>query len=324
MEGQMKAIVTGAAGFIGSHLCERLLKDGYSVVGIDCFTDYYDINVKEKNISLSKNNKNFTLIRKNILEIELENILDGADIVFHEAAQPGVRASWGESFSIYTECNITATQKLLEALKNNKILPENRQVKKLVYASSSSVYGDAEKYPTKENFVPKPVSPYGVTKLAAEDLCYLYSKNFGIPAVSLRYFSVYGPRQRPDMGFNKFIKAILTDKEIPIYGNGEQTRDFTYVSDIIDANMAAKDIDCPFGEIFNIGGGATVSVNETISMLEKIHGNKVKVKHLDTQTGDVAKTAADITKAKITLKYSPKMDIFTGLTNEYKWLREKI
>jgi nucleoside-diphosphate-sugar epimerase len=313
MEEQMKALVTGAAGFIGSHLSERLLKDGYEVTGIDCFTDYYSKEIKEKNLSGLTGRKGFKLVQENLLSADLERLLDGTDLVFHEAAQPGVRASWGKSFSVYVEDNILATQRLLESLKGKKI-------KKMLFASSSSIYGDSEKLPTKESFVPKPVSPYGVTKLAAESLCYLYSKNHDIPVVSLRYFTVYGPRQRPDMGFNRFIKAIIKGDEITVYGNGEQTRDFTFVTDIVEANIKAANCSCPPGEVFNIGGGSTISVNETIRLLEGISGKKAKIKYLDVQKGDVAHTAADISKAKAAFSYSPKVDVKTGLTKEYEWL----
>lgn len=314
MEGQMKALVTGAAGFIGSHLAERLLKEGFEVTGLDCFTDYYSKDIKEKNISGLAGRKGFKLEKVNLLSADLEKILDGADFVFHEAAQPGVRASWGKSFSVYIEDNILATQKLLEALKDKKI-------KKMVFASSSSVYGDAEKLPTKESFTPRPVSPYGVTKLAAESLCYLYSKNYGIPVISLRYFSVYGPRQRPDMGFNRFIKSIIRGDDITIYGNGKQTRDFTFVSDVVDANIKAANCGCPAGETFNIGGGSRISVNDMIKMLEDISGKKAIVKYVESQKGDVAHTGADISKARAAFNYTPKVDIKSGLEKEYEWLK---
>lgn len=309
-----KALVTGAAGFIGSHLSERLLSLGMEVTGIDCFTDYYPASIKENNISKLATSKNFTLIKENLLSMDLQKVLDGVDYVFHEAAQPGVRASWGKSFSIYVEDNIIATQKLLESLKDKKI-------KKMIYASSSSVYGDAEKYPTMETDTPKPVSPYGVTKLAAENLCYLYSKNFGVPVVSLRYFSVYGPRQRPDMGFNRFIRSIIKNEEIIIYGDGKQTRDFTYVSDVIDANIAAIKESVKTGEAFNIGGGSTISVNDTIKLLAGISGQEPKVKYIETQKGDVMHTGADISKARRALAYAPKVNIRAGLEKEYEWLK---
>ncbi|MFH1709895.1 MAG: NAD-dependent epimerase/dehydratase family protein [bacterium] len=319
----MRALVTGAAGFIGSHLAERLIKDGFEVVGIDCFTDYYQKDIKEKNISGIINNDRFKLIKENLLTADLKRILDKIDFVFHEAAQPGVRSSWGKTFSIYTEDNILSTQRLLESLKDNKDLPADKQVKKLVFASSSSVYGDAEKLPTKESFTPKPVSPYGVTKLAAENLCYLYSKNYGIPIISLRYFSVYGPRQRPDMAFNRFIRSIIAGKDITIYGNGKQTRDFTYISDIIEANIKVLNCKSSSGEVFNVGGGSRISVNATIKILEDLSGKKGKVKYIESQKGDVAHTSADISKAYSTFGYTPKVDIKAGLESEYEWIKRQ-
>ncbi len=312
----MKALVTGAAGFIGSHLCERLLSEGFEVAGVDCFTDYYDKKIKESNLSLCLKNKNFRLIKENLIKMDIDLALKGIDLVFHEAAQPGVRASWGKSFSVYVEDNILATQKLLEAIKNSDI-------KKMVFASSSSVYGDAEKYPTSETDAPEPVSPYGVTKLAAENLCRLYSKNYGLPVISLRYFSVYGPRQRPDMGFNRFIRSIIKGENITIYGNGQQTRDFTFISDVVDANIKAVNCTCHSGEIFNIGGGSRIMVNDTIKMLANISGKKAKVKYLANQKGDVNHTAADISKAMSVLSYMPKVQIKAGLEKEYEWLKEQ-
>lgn len=312
----MKAIVTGAAGFIGSHLTERLLNDGFKVVGIDCFTDYYPKSIKMGNIDKALKNKNFTLIKKDILEIDLSSIIKGTDYIFHQAAQPGVRKSWGNNFSVYVKDNILATQALLEALVDVKI-------KKLIFASSSSVYGDAEKYPTKESFTPKPVSPYGVTKLAAENLCYLYAKTRNIPIVSLRYFSVYGPRQRPDMGFNRFINSIAGNKDLIVYGNGKQTRDFTYISDVINANINAMDCRCSPGEAFNIGGGCEISVLDSIKLLEKISGKKAKIRFLASQIGDVLHTAADISRAKHVMDYKPKIKIEAGLEKEYEWLQSQ-
>ncbi|PMB18576.1 UDP-glucose 4-epimerase, partial [Fischerella thermalis CCMEE 5319] len=215
-----KSIVTGAAGFIGSHLVEALLKRGEEVIGIDEFNDYYDPTIKRKNIAHLQNHPRFTLVEGNIQFLDWKTLLKNVDVIYHQAAQAGVRASWGEGFRAYTERNINSTQVLLEAAKDTPSL------KRLVFASTSSVYGDAETLPTHEEVCPKPVSPYGITKLAAERLCGLYHKNFGVPFVSLRYFTVYGPRQRPDMAFHKFFKAVLTDEAIPIYGDGQQTRDF--------------------------------------------------------------------------------------------------
>jgi UDP-glucose 4-epimerase len=246
----MKALVTGCAGFIGSHLTDRLLSEGYDVIGIDCFTDYYSRSIKEANIQDALRNPRFIFIEQDIIEMDA---FPEAEYVFHQAAQAGVRASWGSNFSIYTRNNIEATQKLLEWYKDKPLT-------KFVYASSSSVYGDAP-LPMREDMRPEPVSPYGVTKLAAEHLCYLYWKNYGVPTVSLRYFSVYGPRQRPDMGINKFVSAILENLTITVFGDGNQTRDFTYISDIVEANVLAAKFS-ENGIVFNIGGGSRISVKD--------------------------------------------------------------
>ena len=308
----MRCLVTGCAGFIGSHLAEKLVELGFETVGIDCFTDYYPKSVKEANLTNLLENKLFTFIEANLLNVNLIDLLDGVDYVFHEAAQAGVRNSWGKDFQIYTENNVLATQRLLEVAKEVNL-------QKFVYASSSSVYGDAETYPTSEEITPKPISPYGVTKLAGEHLCLLYWKNFGVPVVALRYFSVYGPRQRPDMAFSKFITAMLEGREITIYGDGQQTRDFTFVSDVVDANLLAMKADV-VGEVFNIGGGARVTVNEVIKMLEEIIGNHALVKHIEKQKGDVRHTSADIRKAQEKLGYQPSVAIQQGLELQTKWI----
>jgi UDP-glucose 4-epimerase len=309
----MKAIVTGCAGFIGSHLAGRLLEEGFDVIGIDCFTDYYSRKLKEQNISEIQSNENFEFIEKDLLQIDMPDLLNGVDYIFHQSAQAGVRASWGDSFKIYCDNNILATQKLLEGCKGTK-------VKKFVYGSSSSVYGDTESLPMKETDMPRPVSPYGVSKLAGEHLCYLYWKNFGVPTISLRYFTVYGPRQRPDMAFHKFIKAIFNGERITIYGDGEQTRDFTYVLDIVNANiLAAKSDYC--GEVFNIGGGARISLMDVIKELEKIIGKKAILDYIEQQKGDVRDTYADIAKAKKLLGYNPRVSIEEGLRQEVNWIK---
>jgi len=310
----MKCVVTGVAGFVGSHLAERLVGLRNDVIGIDCFTDYYAKNLKEKNLENLLGKKNFSFIGKNLLSLNLKKILSGVDFVFHQAAQAGVRTSWGKNFEVYVENNILATQKLLEAAKDLEI--------KIVFASSSSVYGDVDAFPIKETTMPKPVSPYGVTKLAAENLCYLYHKNFGISVVSLRYFTVYGPRQRPDMAFNKFIRAILGGKEITIYGDGGQTRDFTYVSDIVDANILAMKSDVEYG-IFNVGGGSRITINEVIKILEKISGKRAKVKNIEKQKGDVKHTYADISLARKELGYKPKVALGQGLRKEFEWIKSE-
>ena len=307
----MKYLVTGCAGFIGSHLVDKLLEEGYEVIGIDCFTDYYSRKIKEANISNALNHKNFEFIEEDILEM---NVFHEVDYVFHEAAQAGVRASWGKNFEIYTRNNIEATQKLLEFYKDLSI-------KKFVYASSSSVYGDAE-LPMRENSLLKPVSPYGVTKLAGENLCYLYWKNYSVPTISLRYFTVYGPRQRPDMAIHKFVKAILNDDNILIFGDGEQTRDFTYVDDAVEANILAAESDS-VGSVFNIGGGSRISVNELIKIMENIIGTKVKIKTIEKQKGDVRNTWADVNKAKADLGWTSKVEIEEGLKRFVDWWKVK-
>ena len=309
----MKALVTGCAGFIGSHQVDKLLDSDYEVIGIDCYTDYYSREIKDANISNALNHNNFKLIEEDILNMDKYPVVD---YVFHQAAQAGVRASWGKSFEIYTRNNIEATQKLLEFYKDSNI-------KKFVYASSSSLYGDAE-LPMREDSLLKPVSPYGVTKLAGENLCYLYWKNYRVPTVSLRYFTVYGPKQRPDMAIHKFVKAILKGEEITVFGDGTQRRDFTYVDDAVDANMLAAENNI-IGEVFNIGGGSRISVNALIDEIEKIVGKKAKIKNIEKQKGDVRDTWADVSKAKAMLNWKPKIDIHYGLrkyigwyTNEYE------
>ena len=304
----MKYLVTGCAGFIGSHLTERLLKEDFKVAGIDCFTDYYTRQIKEKNIENALKHENFEFTEEDILDMDT---FPEVDYIFHQAAQAGVRASWGKSFEIYTRSNIEATQRLLEFYKD-------REIKKFVYASSSSVYGDTE-LPIREDSLLKPVSPYGVTKLAGENLCYLYYKNYGVPVISLRYFTVYGPRQRPDMAIHKFVQAILKGDKIIVYGDGTQTRDFTYMDDVTEANILAAN-SMSKGEVFNIGGGSRISVNELIGLLEVISGNKAKVKYIERQKGDVGDTLASITKATKLLKWYPKIRIEEGLKRYFEWL----
>lgn len=312
----MRYLVTGVAGFIGSSLAEELIKEENEVIGIDCFTDYYSKEIKEKNLEGLMGNPSFKFIEGNLLNINLEEIIKNIDYIFHEAAQPGVRTSWGENFKVYVDNNILATQKILEVLKNKKI-------KKFIFASSSSIYGDAEEFPIKESTLPKPVSPYGVTKLAAENLCYLYWKNYGIPIVSLRYFTVYGPRQRPDMAFHKFIKAILKDEKIVIYGEGEQTRDFTFIDDIVNASILAMKSNV-VGEVFNIGGGTRITVKKVIEILQRIISKKAKIRFIEEQKGDVRHTFADISKVSKILSYYPEVKIEEGLKREVEWIKENM
>jgi nucleoside-diphosphate-sugar epimerase len=310
-----KVIVTGAAGFIGSQLTETLLKQGDEVIGIDEFNDYYDPALKRKNVAHLDCFPGFELIEGNIQFLDWQTLLKDVEVVYHQAAQAGVRASWGQGFRAYTERNISATQILLEAAKDAKHL------KRLVFASTSSVYGDAETLPTHEKICPAPVSPYGITKLAAERLCGLYQKNFGVPVVALRYFTVYGPRQRPDMAFHKFFKSILQDEAIPIYGDGLQTRDFTFISDAVAANLAAASVPEAVGEIFNIGGGSRVVLKEVLDTMEEIVGKPIKRNHIEKAMGDARHTAADVSKAQRILGYQPKVSLREGLMQEWEWVK---
>ena len=308
-------IVTGVAGFIGSHLAEALIKRGDKVIGIDQFNHYYNPKFKRQNISYLKQQPAFALLEANIQDLNWTSLLEGIDVVFHQAAQAGVRASWGEGFTGYTTKNINATQIILEAAKQTPSL------KRLVYASSSSVYGDAETMPTSETVCPKPVSPYGITKLAAEQMCQVYYRNFDVPVTSLRYFTVYGPRQRPDMAFHKFFKAVIKDEAISIYGDGQQTRDFTFVSDAISANLAAADVPEAAGEVFNIGGGNRVVLADVLETMEQVVGKPIKKEYVAKAKGDARHTSADVTKAQKILGYNPQVPLEEGLKAEWEWIK---
>lgn len=297
----MIALVTGCAGFIGSNLTDRLIEEGHDVIGIDCFTDYYSSDIKQTNLSAALKKDNFKLMKEDILDIKE---FPAVDCVFHLAAQAGVRASWGRSFDRYVRDNIEATQRLLEFYKDEKI-------EKFVFSSSSSVYGDAD-LPMREDGQTRPISPYGVTKLAAENLAYLYWKNYGIPAVSLRYFTVYGPRQRPDMAFHKFVRAILRDEEVTVYGDGTQMRDFTYISDVVEANLMAAETSAE-GGIFNIGGGSKISVNELIEKISEEVGKDAIIRYIDRQKGDAGFTLANVSRARDVLGWVPKVSLNEGL-----------
>ncbi len=303
-------LVTGAAGFVGSHLSRRLLALGCRVTGIDCFTDYYDQKLKENNTAPLLEEPGFALLKRDLAEIE-DGWVKDVDLVFHQSAQAGVRASWGEEFAHYTRHNVLATQRLLEWARRKK--PE-----RIVYASSSSVYGDTGKLPMHEEDLPRPMSPYGVTKLAAEHLCNLYYQNFAVPAVSLRYFTVYGPGQRPDMAFHRFIKAAIEGREVLVYGTGEQTRDFTYVDDIVEANLQAAASENAAGRVYNIGGGSRISVNGVLAILEKLAGKPLRVKYAPIQAGDPPHTFADTTRAEEELGFSPATGLEEGLKLMYE------
>ena len=308
----MKALVTGTAGFIGSHLTAALLDRGTAVVGIDCFTDYYARALKEANLAVNATKPGFEFVESSIQTADLGALLDGVTHVFHLAAQAGVRKSWGRDFRTYSEHNVDASQQLLEACVG-------RPIQKFVYASSSSVYGDAKTIPVAEDALPRPLSPYGVTKLAAEHLCQLYWANHRVPTTSVRYFTVYGPRQRPDMAFNRFITAALSNQPITIYGDGSQTRDFTFVSDAVAATIAAGDRGVP-GRAYNVGGGSRVSVQHVLDILERLTGHPLEISRESAQKGDVRDTFADTSLARTDLGFAPKVSLEPGLEAEYRWL----
>ena len=309
----MKALITGTAGFIGSTLAQRLVADGADVVGIDCFADYYPRPFKDRNLAELLAGPRFKLVEATIQHADLTSLLRDRTHVFHLAAQAGVRKSWGHDFQIYTVNNIEATQVLLEAITAAP------GIERVVYASSSSVYGDNVAMPMREDALPQPVSPYGVTKLAAEQLCYLYYTNHRVPAVSLRYFTVYGPRQRPDMGFHKFLRAAIRQEPISLYGDGEQTRDFTYVHDAVSATIAAATKGVP-GRVYNVGGGSRVSMNEVIDIIGRVAGRPLAVHRDAAQMGDMRHTYADTTLARQDLGFAPRVGLEEGLAAEYQWL----
>ena len=308
----MKALVTGGAGFIGSHLSERLLDQGASVVALDCFTDFYPRPLKERNLTGLVGRPGYRFVEGDIRGVDLAALLDGVTHVFHLAAQAGVRRSWGREFEVYTQLNIDSTQRLLEACVG-------RNIERLVYASSSSVYGDEVQIPMTELALPQPVSPYGVTKLAAEQLCYLYHVNFKVPTVSLRYFTVYGPRQRPDMGFNRFFSAILDGKPLIQFGDGLQTRDFTYVADAAAATATAAVRGVP-GRVYNIGGGSRVSLREVFDLIARVSGRAVTIDQQGPQKGDMRDTYADTSRAQADLGFAPSVTLEEGLRQMWRWM----
>jgi len=306
------ALVTGAAGFIGSTLTDRLLADGVRVTGVDAFTDYYDVSLKRRNIATALAHQGFELLELDLGTADLAPLPE-VDVVFHNAAQPGVRASWGREFAAYTQHNVLATQRLLERYKRSKL-------ERFIYASSSSIYGDAESYPTSEGVLPRPFSPYGVTKLAGEHLALLYGRNFGLPVAALRYFTVYGPRQRPDMAFHRFCRAMLANEPITVYGDGLQSRDFTFVADAVEANVRAWKRAAPQG-VYNVGGGSQVTVLEAIALLEKSLGRKARVNLEPRPAGDPLRTRADATRLATDLGYATKVGIADGLAAQADWAR---
>ncbi|MGG7509599.1 NAD-dependent epimerase/dehydratase family protein [Plantibacter sp. YIM 135249] len=310
----MKYLVTGAAGFIGTETVRQLLQRGATVRGVDMFSDYYDVSLKRANVE-SNTHDRFEMIEGDLNSLDVSNALDGVDVVLHLAGQPGVRKSWGGDFGVYTRNNVDATQRLLEAARKTASL------KRFVYASSSSVYGQAESYPTSEDARPQPFSPYGVTKLAGEHLAALYRQNYGTPVVAFRFFTVYGPRQRPDMAFTRFLTAAIRDEALTVYGTGEQIREFTYVGDIVDALLRAGDAEGELPVVMNLSGGSSVSVNEVLGTIETLTGRRLDVRRTTAAQGDVFRTGGASGLAASSLGWRPRTSLVEGLAQQLDWIR---
>jgi nucleoside-diphosphate-sugar epimerase len=310
----MRALITGCAGFIGSHLSERLLGEGWEVLGVDCFNENYGRRAKLENLREAQEWDAFEFVPIDLSRGDLADLVVDCDVVLHLAAEPGVRPSWGERFGAYLRNNVIATQHLLDALIESS--PSTR----LVYTSSSSIYGTGTPLPAEESARPAPFSPYGVTKLAAEHLCQAYHENHGLPVVTLRYFSVYGPRQRPDMAFHRFCRAALLRDPIHVYGDGMQSRDFTYVSDVVEATTVATVRGGIEGGIFNIGAGAQVTVRDALALIERFAGYGLEISFEGPQPGDVRHTAAETAAAASRLGFLPQQSFEEGLRTEFEWL----
>jgi len=309
-------LVTGAAGFIGSHLSEALVAQGDRVVGLDCFTSSYEREGKARNLRPLREHQCFELAEVDLRTDDLASVLDGVDVVLHLAGQPGARGSWGSHFSDYIAHNVTATHRLLEAAVM-------AGVGRLVYASSSSVYGNGSSFPTTEAVLPRPVSPYGITKLAAEHLCAVYAANWGLHTVALRYFTVYGPRQRPDMAFHRFIEATLRGLPIHVYGSGEQRGDFTHVEDVVRASLLATHRSVPPGSVINVAGGARATTNQVLENIGRIMDRRPDVQRTVQRrrelVGDIDAAIADCTLARLLLGWEPQVDLWAGLDSQVRW-----
>lgn len=312
----MQTMVTGAAGFIGSTLVDRLLVEGHRVRGIDSFVPFYAEATKRQNLTSASVHRNFELVEADLRTADPAPLLEGVDTVFHLAAQGGVRSSWGDGFADYLSLNALATQRLLEAARAEGVA-------RLVYASSSSVYGEAEQYPMHEDALPAPRSPYGVTKLAGEHLCRLYAAEHGVPTVSLRYFTVYGPRQRPDMAIHRLIEHGLAGTPFPLFGDGHQRREFTAVDDVVAATMAAATADLVPGEVVNVAGGAETSLADLIDLVGDVIGRPVVVDRQPAATGDVARTGGSTERARALLGWSPLVGLREGIEAQVAWHRAR-
>jgi nucleoside-diphosphate-sugar epimerase len=302
----VRYVVTGAAGFIGSHLAEALVVAGHDVLGVDSYTGYYARARKETNAAAA----GIAVLELDLAETTLEPLLAGTDGIFHLAGQPGVRASWGESFQLYLDRNVRATQRVFQAAAAAGV--------RVVFASSSSVYGDAETYPTPEDVVPQPISPYGITKLACEQLAVAIERALGLEAVVLRYFTVYGPRQRPDMAFTAMLEALARGERFRLFGDGSAARSFTYVGDAVAATIAAMSCGRR-GETYNVGGGDEATMNEAIALVEEVSGRSLDVERVEAAAGDVKRTKADVSKAAAELNWAPATTLREGLQAQWEW-----
>ena len=309
-------LVTGCAGFIGSHLSERLIEHGCELLGVDCFTDYYDRGAKERNLDVLTDAAGFTFLPVDVSQDDIGGLLDGITHVIHLAGQPGVRRSFGGGFPNYLRHNVLATQRLLEEAVASP-------VERFVYASSSSVYGNAPAYPTRETTEKRPVSPYGMTKLATEELAAVYHRNFGVPVVGLRYFTVYGPRQRPDMAFTKFLRRAVGGLPLPLMGSGRQVRDFTYVDDIVDGTMAAASRGRA-GGVYNLGGGEPVELRRALDLISELLGHEIVVDRGAPAVGDVLRTGCDCRLARAELGFAPRVSLREGLAAHLAWVLDAV
>ena len=313
----MKAVVTGAAGFIGSHVSERLVTEGWQVVGLDCFTPYYAAADKLANLATLTLSDQFELLRADLGEADLSDVVDSADVIFHLAAQPGVRSSWSDGFQDYATNNVVATQRLLDAVRSSGSRP------RVVFASSSSVYGEIDASPSHEGAALRPHSPYGVTKVAGELLVAAYVANFGLDAICLRLFSVYGPRQRPDMALHRMIEAALGKTSFPLYGDGSSVRDFTYVADVAEACLLTASTDLETGTVLNVAGGSMASIADLLETVGSILGEPVPVERRRAQVGEVASTCGATDRALAAVGWKPVTPLHDGVRAQVEWHRAR-